>query len=117
MAIISLGLRFIPSILCGGIVTWRCFNNLSKNQNNLRNPTQESNIRDLFRQILEKNGIRNDIQFRVDSNRFPYAKGGNFTKYAAVFFNPELREIDEKAFKFAVKHEIGHVKHNDTIHA
>lgn len=119
MQVVSSVLPFVHSLMLTGLEVYRYYNpDYPATVKN--NEDEENDLQNRFRPFLEENGIRNDVRFSViphdASPRFPAgAVGGSFSKYASIFVCQNFKEIDEEAFQFCVKHEIGHIKADDCI--
>ena len=77
-----------------------------------------NHIKDAMQPFLDKVGIRKDLIFVEYPNMgFCSAKGTNMFRKndAAVIIAPDFYEASNDACSWMMKHEISHIKHNDTF--
>lgn len=84
-------------------------------------PSAAQTLRQEIEPLLDQNRITKNIEFyEIDKKDFSPtigagAAGSDLIKGALVFITKGFYEIDKEASGFLVKHEIGHIKHNDGI--
>lgn len=75
-------------------------------------------IAEIITPFLKQVKIREDILFEEKSNIIlGQAQGTNhfLQRHARILMKPKFYDIDPQAFKFILKHELSHIKHNDVF--
>lgn len=77
----------------------------------------ESKVHADMGDYLEKQKIRQDLKIiEMPNDGVCTAHGSNsFSNAAAIICCPNFEQIDSHAFRWAFKHEISHLKHNDQL--
>lgn len=79
---------------------------------------QPSELKTKLLPYMEAIDVRRNIIFlETESKQFCATDSTNYFTgtVATILGSPGLKKTDEDAFMFAMKHEIAHIKHNDTI--